>query len=100
MHVGVPRPDLLMVLAAKVFCKTIGQVFLAWMPLDINKSPFNLVRDVEKLHFHRTGTLFLDRIVSNAYCGLVITMHWRWGLFVSQFLQNEATYFAFFAVQK
>ena len=66
MHVEVPRPDLLMVLAVKVFCKIIGQVFLAWMLLDIKKFPFNLVRDVEKFHLHGTDTLFLDGIVSNA----------------------------------
>ena len=86
MHVEVPRLDLLMVLTVEVFCKIIGQILLAWMPLDIKKFPFNLVRDVEKLHFHRAGALFLDGIVSNACCGLVIAMHGRWGLVVSQFL--------------
>ena len=101
MHVEVPRSDLLMMFTVKVFCKIIGQVFLAWiMPLDIKKILFNLVRDVEKSHFHRMGALFLDGIVSNACYGLVIAMHGRCGLFVSQFLQNEANDLAFFAVQK
>ena len=52
MHVEVPWLYLLVVLAVKVFRKIIGQIFLAWMPLDIKKTTVNLVRDIKESHFH------------------------------------------------
>ena len=48
MHVEVPWLYLLVVLAVKVFRKIIGQIFLAWMPLDIKQTTVNLVCDIEK----------------------------------------------------
>ena len=86
MLVEVPRPYCLVVSTIKVFRIVIGTVFLPRVPLNIKIAQFDLICDPKISHFHTSRSLFLDSVVGDTCSGNIVTMHWRWWLFVSHFL--------------
>ena len=73
--------------AFKMFDKIIRQVFLPWVPLDVETPQFSLVGDPEESHFHRSRPLFLDGVIRDACGRFVIAVDGRRRLRVAHFLE-------------
>ena len=89
-----------MMSAFKMFCKIICQIFLAWVPLNVKVSVFDLVGYPEESHLHGSGSMFFNCVIGDSSCSLVVTMDMSWWLWVAKFLEDEADNFAFLAVEE
>ena len=90
----------LVVAPNKMLCKIIRQVLLTWVPLNIKAAILDLVCHPEKSHLKRSRPLLFDSIIGDPSRSLVITMYRCGGLSMPQFLQDEANYSSFLAVDK
>ena len=96
----VPLSDGLVVLGVEVLGEVVGQVFLARMPVDFEKSSFYLVANPKESHFHGARSLFLDGVVGDTCGGLVVAVDRCGWLFVTEFGKDEAEYYSFFDVHE
>ena len=76
----------------------VAHVLLTWLIAGTHDSLCFLTQQPKILHVHCTGSLPLDCVVDNSYCGGVIDMNWCGGLGVSHLLQGESHYFFFHGV--
>jgi len=70
-----------MVGSVKVFGEVVGQVFLSWVPRNIEVANVNLICDPEEAHFHGPGALAFYCVVGNGNSGVVVTVDgggWLW----------------------
>ena len=80
----------MMMFSIEMLCKIVCQIFFSWVPCHIKVFPSNLVGYPEEVLFHSSRPLFLDSVICDGSGCAVVTMDWRCGLFVPQFLKCEA----------
>ena len=79
--------DCLMMFGIEMLCKIVRKIFFSWVPCDIEVVPSDLVGHPEEVLFHSSRTLFFDCVIGDGGGCAVVTMDWRGGLFMPQFLK-------------
>ena len=89
-HAEVVRANGEMMCRVKVFCKIIGQIFLAGVPRNAEVTAVDLIGKPKKILFHRTGPLSFNCTVCNGNrCAVVAVDRSSW-LRVAKFVEGEA----------
>ena len=79
----LPGTYFLVMPTVKMIGEIVRKILLTWMPLNIKVSLPDFIGYPEKSYFHGPRYLLFYSVIRNADCCEIVTVYWRWGLFMS-----------------